>query len=431
MRCSFLHCGDIHLGHMPYNEYERMLDFAAAFRQVTRYALAEKVDFLLISGDFFHKRAINAEVLAQAVELLIPLKEAGLPVIAIEGNHDKAFYQDKNSWLWFLNTQGYLKLLRPHFQEGILRMAPWEEDAREGALLDLPQARIYGAGYLGVTTASRLEEVYSCLEKEGEKPLILMLHGAVNRLMGQDLGGIKKEALDPLREKVDYLALGHIHNRYELDDWIYNPGSLECVHLDEYGEGREKGFYHVVLEEGKREVRYIPSRYRPVACYAVDVTGAQVPEDVYAKVKGELAKNTPPEKGQLRVTLQGSIAFNPVQLDLNSLAADVKGEYGLLYLEFLNNINLPREINLQEGFALSREDIEDLVYSQLLEAEGLKAGGQVREATQALRIFKEMILTGEPEEEILEFLVKGSLRIQAWNEAEEEAALALEEGELS
>lgn len=434
MRCSFLHCGDIHLGHTPYNEYERMEDFALAFKQVTAYALQKKVDFVLICGDFFHKRAINAEVLAQAVELLRPLKEAGITVIAIEGNHDKAFYQDRNSWLWFLNTQGYLRLLRPYFKDGMLCITPWEEDTGTGAFLDFPQVRIYGVGYLGVTTSSRLEEVLPFLERGEDKPTVLMLHAAINRLLGNDLGGIRKEVLAPFQDKVDYLALGHIHSRYELDGWIYNPGSLECVHLDEHGEGNEKGFYHVIMKDGEKEAVYIPSYYRPVAFYNLDLTGTIKPEDVYSAVERELHTQRPPQKGQVRIVLQGIIPFNPVQMDLNWLSDKIKKEYQLLYIEILNHTNLPREITPRADLYLRREDIEDMVFSQLLEREGMREEELLTESVQAIRKFKEMVLSGDVEEELINFLIKSSNRskdLEAAKRTGEEAASTLEGGEPS
>lgn len=429
MLCSFLHCGDIHLGHTPYNEYERMEDFAAAFRQVVQYALTKEVDFVLICGDFFHKRAINAEILAQAVELLKPLKEAGITVFAIEGNHDKAFYQDRNSWLWFLNTQGYLRLLKPHFQEGLLCMSPWEENMKAGAFLDLPQAKIYGAGYLGVTTASRLEEALPLIEKGQDKPTVLMLHAAINRLLASDLGGIKKEILEPFREKVDYLALGHIHSRYEIDDWIYNPGALEHVHLDEFGPGNVKGFYHVMINGPDREVLYIPSKYRPVAFYYVDLTGISKPDEVYPALQNELRDKEPPQKGQVRVVLKGMLPFNAAQLDLNRIAEQLKNEHELLYIEILNHTNLPQEIEKRTDLHFRREDIEDLVFSQLLKRQGINDEGLINESVQAVRGFKDMVLKGDTEDEIISFLINVQRVLQQQKGAGDEAASAIEGSE--
>jgi DNA repair exonuclease SbcCD nuclease subunit len=35
--------------------------------------------------------------------------------------------------------------------------------------------------------------------------------------------------LHPLYEKIDYLALGHFHKQFTINNWIFNPGSSEPV----------------------------------------------------------------------------------------------------------------------------------------------------------------------------------------------------------
>ena len=86
---KFIHVADLHLGYEQYNLRERMVDFASAFKQVVDFAINKKVDFVLISGDLFDKRDINADTLEQADVLINKLKKANIKVIAIEGNHDK------------------------------------------------------------------------------------------------------------------------------------------------------------------------------------------------------------------------------------------------------------------------------------------------------------------------------------------------------
>jgi len=39
------------------------------------------------------------------------------------------------------------------------------------------------------------------------------------------VGEVTYEDLCQLKGVVDYLALGHYHSNYEIDDWAYNPGS--------------------------------------------------------------------------------------------------------------------------------------------------------------------------------------------------------------
>ncbi|MCR4441411.1 MAG: exonuclease SbcCD subunit D [Peptococcaceae bacterium] len=407
-RVSFLHCADVHLGNLQYNEPRRLQDFAGAFRQVVDYALDSKVDFVLVSGDFFHKRSINAETLEQSVNLLSPLKEAGIPVFAIEGNHDKAYYVDKNSWLGFLNNQGYLNLLTPSFQGGELVLSPWNEETKSGSVYDLPGARVCGVGYLGVTTASRLEEILGQFPGKGDRFTVFMLHAAVNRLLVHELGGIKRELLEPFRPKVDYLALGHIHSRYELDGWIYNPGSLECVHLDEFGPGKEKGFYHVSAGDKGVEAVYVPSRCRPVCRYSVDISASREARDVCELLWREISPQAPAEGAQVQVTLYGQVPYSPLGLDLEFLAARLKETYSCLHVEILNRINLPVEEKLAEGSTVKREDVERLVFRQVLAQERNWEEGDLAGAVEAVRRVKEMALAGEDSEEIIKFLLESS-----------------------
>ncbi|MDX9871309.1 MAG: exonuclease SbcCD subunit D [Clostridia bacterium] len=407
---SFLHCADIHLGYLQYNETERASDFAAAFRQVVIYALERQVDFVLISGDFFHKRAINAETLQQAVELLAPLKEADIPVVAIEGNHDKAFYQDKGSWLGFLNKQKYLYLLTPFYEEGRLVLLPWDEEVRRGSWLDLKGVRIYGAGYLGVTTPARVEEAAVFLGKK-EQFTVFMLHSAVNMPHSYDLGGLKSEQLEILRGKVDYVALGHVHSRYETGGWLYNPGSLECVHLDEYAPDKEKGFYHVTLRQGAPTIQYIPSRFRQVARYTLDLSGTLRPEEASALIFSHLSAAAPAPGAQVQILLTGEIPFNPLNLDLNEMAQKLKEKFSFLYVELKNNLNLPVVGSLEKDGLIKREDLERHVFAGLLAREKHWTEERLAEAVTLVQRVKSAVLTGEEEAETIKLLLQAGERL--------------------
>ncbi|HBE26629.1 MAG TPA: DNA repair exonuclease, partial [Ktedonobacter sp.] len=108
MRASFIHIADTHLGYEQYGVRERFNDFSRAFWDIMDEAARRPVDFVVIAGDLFNKRAIDAQTLIHAIEGLKKLKEQGIPVIAIEGNHDRSYYRDGISWLQFLCHQGYL-----------------------------------------------------------------------------------------------------------------------------------------------------------------------------------------------------------------------------------------------------------------------------------------------------------------------------------
>ncbi len=83
----FLHIADIHLGIRRYRMEERTADFFHAWRDcIDRYALKQKVSFVLIAGDFFDTRRVEPVAMNHAMFCLVKLRDAGIPVVVIEGN---------------------------------------------------------------------------------------------------------------------------------------------------------------------------------------------------------------------------------------------------------------------------------------------------------------------------------------------------------
>ena len=129
---KFLHIADIHLGIRRYRSEDRARDFFYAWRDcIERYALAE-ASFVLIAGDFFDARKVEPQAMNQAMYCLSRLREAKIPVIAIEGNHDCHRSESKFSWLRSLSQWGYIRLLEPVYNDGAVNLVPWDDKKREG-----------------------------------------------------------------------------------------------------------------------------------------------------------------------------------------------------------------------------------------------------------------------------------------------------------
>src|SRR5688500_17103225 len=151
MTSTFLHMTDVHLSYYQYQSEERLKDFSRAFRQAIDDAIAQKVNFVLIAGDLFHKANINPPTLLQAKRPLDHLREAGIPAIAINGNHDAVRYGNQFSWLDYLEADGCLTVLKPTFSKnGQLELAP--SNGRSGGYIDLEGIRVIGLPYLGAST---------------------------------------------------------------------------------------------------------------------------------------------------------------------------------------------------------------------------------------------------------------------------------------
>ncbi|HTD19300.1 MAG TPA: DNA repair exonuclease, partial [Ktedonobacteraceae bacterium] len=242
MRASFIHIADTHLGYEQYGVRERFNDFSRAFWDIIDEALKRPVDFVIIAGDLFNKRAIDAQTLIHAIEGLKKLKDMHIPVIAIEGNHDRSYYRDGVSWLQFLSYQGYLTLLAPLMRDGAPVLASWRADSMQGSHVDLldGRLRIYGLPWQGAATTRSMEGLAQALETaratenaDGVEYRILMMHTGLEGIVPRVQGLPSMAQFEPLRASVDYLALGHVHKPYEFYDWMYNPGSTETCGAEE------------------------------------------------------------------------------------------------------------------------------------------------------------------------------------------------------
>src|SRR5690242_15346114 len=136
MAVRFIHTSDIHLGKTYRSsccEAERYQDFFDAFAAIVADAVAEKVDFVLIGGDLFHTGQILPKTFARTIETLQPLRDAGIPCIAVEGNHDWIHRRDSVSWMEALSQLGYIRLLRPgRSPEGGYRFDPFDPEQGAG-----------------------------------------------------------------------------------------------------------------------------------------------------------------------------------------------------------------------------------------------------------------------------------------------------------
>ena len=95
---KIFHAADIHLGRRRLGGRLPDKDFAEAFAFMAGRAVAEGADVFLFAGDLFDRAQVEPPHLRQAQQVLAQLKRASIPVVAIEGNHDKAFLNSSLHW---------------------------------------------------------------------------------------------------------------------------------------------------------------------------------------------------------------------------------------------------------------------------------------------------------------------------------------------
>ncbi|WP_121822275.1 DNA double-strand break repair protein Mre11 [Halostella salina] len=83
-----IHTGDTHIGYQQYHSPERRRDFLRAFEQVLADAREDDVHAVVHAGDLFHDRRPDLRDLQGVVAALRSLRDAGIPFLAVVGNHE-------------------------------------------------------------------------------------------------------------------------------------------------------------------------------------------------------------------------------------------------------------------------------------------------------------------------------------------------------
>jgi DNA repair exonuclease SbcCD nuclease subunit len=382
----FLHIADIHLGFDRYDNKVRTQDFFYTLMDVVeRYAIrdaipsgvAPQVDFVLIAGDLFEHRNLQPHILNQAQAVLSLLKDAGIPVLAIEGNHDNRPYGVNTSWLRYLADWEMLYLLEPgDVARGEPFYSPWDAETKHGGYIDLPcGVRVLGSSWYGSTAPKAIEQIAAAIGElpPAPGPTVLLFHHGLEGQIARYQGALRYSDLLPLKQAgVDYLALGHIHKNYEIEGWVFNPGSLEANSIDE--ARFERGAYVVDIgPDGIRAELKRDYRQRPILRIRQSLRGSETVEEVeqtaialvqQAISLGQLQPDTQPI---VELRLEGEVGFERTELDVRSLQQQLQSlSNALIFLLKFEADVLTFASPL--GEEASRDQVEREVFLDLLTA---------------------------------------------------------------
>ena len=245
---SFMHVADLHLGFSQYGLEARREDFDRTFQEIVDKAVELRPDFVIIAGDLFHQARPSNVTLENAIRSFSRLREAGIPVLTVDGSHDSAPNTITSTILNPLDSAGLIYHLPRH--EG----ACWRK-----------QGSCYVYGIPNFRTRNKTEELLPVF-MEQNKPSpdqslfnIFVLHMAI------DLPSVKPPYIEAevppelIPEGFDYYAAGHVHKTY-LEKFktglLVYSGCVETVDYEE-AENR-KGFYYVEVDEnGKASPEFV------------------------------------------------------------------------------------------------------------------------------------------------------------------------------
>ncbi len=264
-----LHTADVHLGMAFPALGERGRDhreqLKRTFARLVEVALAERVHLLLIAGDLFHSHRQSEGTLGFVREQFLRLREAGVRVALLAGNHDRLGEGSVWGRARFEKASDNVTLFGPE-----------------------PQVQVYGDLDLAVVGQS--------VGADGPQPLrawprerptrfaVGLAHGSAYREGVVDAGTIHPNDIRALG--LDYLALGDWHSAQQVTGppapaWY--AGAPEFLAMDQEAG---QAILVTIPAPGQAEVSALwvgRRRYRRVE---VDVSGVD-PDRVRARVAAE------------------------------------------------------------------------------------------------------------------------------------------------
>jgi len=222
-----VHTGDTHLGYRQYHRPERKADFLAAFRQVIDDAVTGDVDAVVHAGDLFHDRRPELEDIMGALSALERLDDAGIPFLAVVGNHEA---KRDAQWLDLYASLGLA--------------------TRLGAdPVTVGDVAFYGVDFV---PRSKREEFDPDFEATDADCATLVTHGLFEPFEFGEWD--PREILDAADVEFDALLLGDNHDpgTREIDGvWVTYCGSTERASAAE----REDRGYNLVTFDGGVDIR--------------------------------------------------------------------------------------------------------------------------------------------------------------------------------
>lgn len=238
---KFIHAGDIHLGNpfigldaqLPDNLKQLVQQSThQAFMKMINDALTEKVDLLLLPGDFYSASESSPRLQELVQSAFLKLNQAGIQVFLSLGNHD--FEANTSQHLpWPENVY----IFNQHVETTYHTTASGEKIA------------VTGFSYQSQRQMTPVIDEFPTRDQAVDYHLG-MYHGAVG-VTGEPYAPFK--VTDMLEKGYDYWALGHIHVRQTLNTrpFIGYSGSIQGLNRKEVGP---KGYYIVDVANQLRPI---------------------------------------------------------------------------------------------------------------------------------------------------------------------------------
>ncbi len=242
-----VHLADSHLGFSSYsrldqhgqNRIEEMV--YSGFEQAVEKIVQIHPDAVVHAGDVFHHVRPKIKPLVIFQRGLQRLREAGIPIIVISGNHDAPkSYSQTSPFRLFEGLQGVSIAQRYQYER-----------------FEVGDYNFHCIPFC-LEPQDYLDE-FQKIKRKGRD--VLVMHGLVESLKNRKMRSVGEHELKDslLKSDFDYIALGHFHGQTPIAANAWYSGSVEYFN---FGEAEDrKGMLLVDLETGRAEPVEVRPKY--------------------------------------------------------------------------------------------------------------------------------------------------------------------------
>lgn len=226
------HLADLHLGYSHLSrraengQNQRQRDFQQAAALAAQAIIDEQVDLCLVAGDLLHETNMYPAAMSGAVSFCEQFQKAGIPLLAIGGNHDEAESPGRYNGLRFLASHSGLRL---HLQQ---------------EHVDFAEARIHCVSFRVLSRAAGGRGEIMPFQFADDRANVLLAHGYASGDGVPDLPEERETEIPSawLRDpRFAACLLGHVHHHGEIAPHVFYAGSTERRN---FGEAKERpGFW--------------------------------------------------------------------------------------------------------------------------------------------------------------------------------------------
>jgi exonuclease SbcD len=307
---KIVHIADTHLGYSAYKKIsengfnQREEDVILSFLDAVDRIITLKPDLVLHSGDLFDSVRPTNRIIRIAIEQLLRIYNAGIPLVLISGNHETPKQLYKGSIY------------------SIFEALPLDRKLFNIVYKDRYETFLYNSLTVHAIPQCSNDEIFKSelkkIKLDPDTKNVLMLHAGVSGMREFSHGESNELLVDYdwlNKSKFDYIALGHYHGCENVAKNAWFSGSSERMSFNEVGQA--KGFLEVDLSgEAKTDLVKVRTR-EMIDLPPVDAAGKDsvvLLDEIIA-----LIQKTKPEGKILRMTVKNLLPHVMNTLDTKKI----------------------------------------------------------------------------------------------------------------